>query len=167
MFYPLKFSGPVSSSRPRKDGTFNEYDASLVKKILVYHFQMKPSDYWSTRVISAIALSSSIDTMYDQMMQDVGEDWNPDEIRTYSKKAVVAASKPLPLNIAEWMMLGPGVNTPLEGWKTAREKMDKIKIAWYGKGGETQPDPMEDEHLEQLFTRYQAGLGINLVGTNG
>ena len=44
--------------------------------------------------------------------------------------------------------------------------MDKIKIGWYGKGGENQPDP-EGINIEELFSRYQAGLGINTVGTNG
>ena len=44
--------------------------------------------------------------------------------------------------------------------------MDKIKIGWYGNSGENQPDP-EGINIEELFSRYKAGLGINTVGTNG
>jgi hypothetical protein len=69
-FNPLTFAGEISSS---KSG--DVYDSALVKKILLYHFKMKSDDFWTSRIISVVALARHIDTMHKQMNDDVGENW--------------------------------------------------------------------------------------------
>jgi hypothetical protein len=61
--------------------------------------------------------------------------------------------RPLPRDIAKWLMTGPGVNQPLDGWTSARQKMDSVKRGWYGKGGEQQADP-DGLDIEALFAEH-------------
>jgi hypothetical protein len=70
---------------------------------------------------------------------------------------VTTPARPLPRDIAAWLMTGPGVNQPVKGWESARQKLDEIKIAWYGtKVWKDQPDP--DIDFEELFASYQQKL---------
>ncbi len=69
-FNPLAFDGNINSSK--SDAT---YDSPLVKKILYYHFKKTPSDFWAERVTSTKELARHIDTMHEQMLNDVGNDW--------------------------------------------------------------------------------------------
>lgn len=48
---------------------------------------------------------------------------------------------PLPVDLVHWMMTGQGVNTPLNGWQSARQKLDSIRCSWYGKDYANYPDP--------------------------
>lgn len=89
-FDPLTFDGDIVSSKSK-----NEYDGELVRKILLYHFQVRPKQrpdeeqFWAKQVISDVALARHIDTMYDQMVRDVGENWElPEESEDGEKEPV-------------------------------------------------------------------------------
>lgn len=72
-FDPLTYSEPVISAK----GERLEYPSEDVHHALVYHFKHKPSQFWIDRVTSAAVLPRYIDTMYEQMVRDVGEHWTP------------------------------------------------------------------------------------------
>ncbi len=62
--------------------------------------------------------------------------------------------RPLSRDVASWLMLGPGVNQPLDGWTSARQKLDSIKFAWYGKDHANFDDP--DIEWAWIFDEAQA-----------
>jgi hypothetical protein len=69
--------------------------------------------------------------------------------------------KPIDRDAARWSMLGPGVNQPLNGWVSARQKLDAYKSAMldYRPGWQTIEDPISLELAEELFASYQAAEG--------
>lgn len=70
VFNPLTYEGGIASSK-----SDTVYDSPLVKRILYFHFKLRPSDFWAGRIISEVALAKHIDTMHQQMLNDVGQDW--------------------------------------------------------------------------------------------
>ncbi len=64
------------------------------------------------------------------------------------------------IDITHWMMTGPGMNQPLKGWTSAREKLDATKsgLLDYRPGWQDIPDPITMERAEELFAHYQAEL---------
>jgi hypothetical protein len=71
-------------------------------------------------------------------------------------KKVVAKVIPLPYELTHWLMTGPGVNAPLNGFTNWREKLDSIKRSWYRTGWERQPDPegITEKQYEEWFEYY-------------
>jgi len=76
-FDPLTYFEPVTSTK--SDAIV--YPSENVHRILLYHFKCHPSDFWTERVTSAASLARHIDTMYNQMVSDAGEDWTPPEAK--------------------------------------------------------------------------------------
>jgi hypothetical protein len=72
------------------------------------------------------------------------------------KKA--AEVKPLPVDQTTWLMLGPGVNEPLHGFTSCREKLNAIKWMWYGRDFASYPDPVGE--WEEMFKQYRRDFDI-------
>ena len=68
-------------------------------------------------------------------------------------KAKAAQTPPMPPEVAYRLMLGYGVNMPLAGWSSAREKLDALKLSWYGAIASQQADP--NIIWEELFDEAQ------------
>jgi len=131
-------------------------NAERLRNCIVYHLDYVQNSWYADKLTPAALGREGFVTKLDA---DTPLGWTP-------ATANVKRIKPLPVDYAEWAITGPGINQPLRGWDSGRQKMDNTKRAWYGKGWENQPDPIDAERLEQLFTRYQAGLGINTVGND-
>ena len=86
LFDPMTFDEGIDSSK-----SDSVYERPLTKKILYYHFKKNPSEFWTTRVTSAKELARHIDTMYEQMLKDVGSDW---EIPTPKRKPTRTVGDP-------------------------------------------------------------------------
>jgi hypothetical protein len=89
-FDPLTYSEPVSSTGK---GEGMDYQPSDVRRTLLYHFKHHPSDFWQERVTSSATLARYINTMYEQMVRDAGEDWTPPEAKQ-SKQLTRMAGDP-------------------------------------------------------------------------
>ena len=76
-FDPLTYSEPVTATK----GEASEYPSEDVHRALLYHFKYHPSEFWTERVTSATTLARHMNTMYEQMVRDAGEDWTPPEAK--------------------------------------------------------------------------------------
>jgi hypothetical protein len=70
----LVFSLPLVSEK----GDRRSYSESEVDQVLRYHFHFRKDSFWKKKVTDEMALRRNIDTMYAQMVEKVGADWNPD-----------------------------------------------------------------------------------------
>ena len=80
--------------------------AKRLRNCIAYHLDFVENSWYADKLTPAALGREGFVTKLDA---DTPLGWTP-------ATANVKRIKPLPRNRAEWMMLGPGVNTPREGW---------------------------------------------------
>jgi hypothetical protein len=155
-----KAENPVVSPKSTGGmGDIREWDeerfgvsAERLRNCIVYQLDHSDDDWFDGKITRS---SMNREGFVRKLDEDTPVGWTPD----YRGRVL-----PMPLLLAEKLMKGPGVNEPVEGWTSAKQKWGAIKRSWYGAGWEAQPDP--DIPLDSYFSFYQDNLGISKVYGN-
>lgn len=123
-----------------------------LRNCIIYQLEYAKGDWYRENPITVASMGR--EKFVIKLDADTPVGWTPEKGLVSKKKSV----RPLPNDIASWLMLGSGVNAPIQGFTSARKKLDEIKCAWYGDGWSSQPDP--DIDYEGLFVEYERKRGI-------